>query len=121
MTKHNWKNGDKVVWVNEKGEKFLGTITVNNWREATMNFSEYPAYGVLDGWAESKVVPLDEIEPQADEEEQLLQAQIIAHEGMKHVFEACERQGAPLAILQASLVKNALTHGLFNWLVRDGG
>lgn len=118
MGTHNWRQGDKVVWVDENDALFLGTIVEENWKEITVDFSDYPAYGLLDGRSETKVVRPHEIRRQGNEEEFLEQAKHSSLYVMKGIQETCQQNGCPLSSTQMLLIDNAVSHTLFNQLLQ---
>lgn len=115
MATHNWHRGDKVVWVDERGAQFLGKVIKEDWREITVDFSDYPACGLLDGLSETKVLEPDEVHaPKGNETEAFLPAYGLAHRLLSRIAETCTKQGVPLGDSQRMFILNTITHTLFN-------
>ena len=119
MATHNWRKGNKIVWTDENGMRFLGTVVEENWREITVSFSDYPAFGLLGGRNETKVLKPHEIHPQGDEEDLLMEAGASAHSIYQLISQTCERYGQPLEGIQSVLVYNAVKHSLYNRLYKQ--
>ena len=120
MTANNLYKGKKVVWLDESGAQFVGTVVSQDEQKVTVDFKGYPAWGLLEGTSETKTVRSSELQAaQGNEEEILWQAKFRATKISKCITEACTENGDPLEGVQQVIVFNAIAHGLFNELIKQ--
>ena len=72
-SRRDWRPGQKVVWTDDDGQQLLGKIVGDTWERITVDFSEYPIFGLLENHQTSRVVRASEIRLQENESNLLLE------------------------------------------------